>query len=203
MCGAAFGTALQVVGAYSSYVGQGAEADARAKSAEYQAAISKNNAIIAENNAKVLEMRAQDAELLGQLEKENLSRETGKLVGEGRTNYAAGNVLVGSGSALDWEADVASGMARDRLAIDRNVENTKWGFKVAAANERSQGGQSAAQAGLLESSAAGARAIGKSAQFGTLLSAASSFADRYGWGKKTPASAPKKTSPRSYGKVEE
>ena len=165
------GLALGLVGGYASY--QGTKMQASAQSAQYaaQAKANEYSAMVADNNAKIAEMQAQDAVTRGEQKKQELTREVGQVRGAGRAGYAAGNVQVGTGSAMAWEQDLSSQATRERIAIDRNTDLEQWGFRVQAQNERNQ-------AGMARMGAANAAAGGLAATT-SLLSTAGMFANQF------------------------
>lgn len=188
MCSA--GLALGLVGGYASYAGT--KLQSKAQEAQYaaQAQANEYSAIVADNNAKIAEMQAKDAVLRGEQKKVDLSREVGQVRGAGRAGYAAGNVQVGTGSAMTWEQDLSAGAARERVAIDRNTDLEQWGFKVQAQNERNQAGM--ARMGAANATAAGSmsRSAGGLAATSSLLSTAKMFADQF----DIPGTRSKKTT---------
>lgn len=177
MCSA--GLALGAVGGFASY--QGTRIQAAAQSAEYAATVRSNEfaSLVSENNAKIAEMQAEDAQLRGIQKQIDLQRETGQMKGQGRTGYASGNVQVGSGSAMAWEQDLASGVARERIAIERNTDMEKWGFKVEAQNERNQASLSRLGAVNARTASNVAQSAGNFAKIGSLISTARLFADQF------------------------
>lgn len=121
-------------------------------------------------NANVAEQQAEDALTRG-VEKEQTFRQGVKtLIGSQRAGYAAQNVSVESGSAVDVQADAAFLGELDALQIRTNAQREAWGYRQDAENAR-LGGQSAsasARWGAASSVAAGAASAG-------------SMLQRYGW----------------------
>lgn len=177
MCSA--GLALGLVGGYASYQGTKLQAEGQAAQYAAQAKANEYSAMVADNNAAIAEMQAKDAVIRGEQKKQDLAREVGQVRGTGRTAYAAGNVQVGSGSAMDWEQDLSAQATRERIAIDRNTDLEQWGFKVQAQNERNQAGL--ARVGAANATAAGgiAKSGGGLAATTSLLQTARLFADQF------------------------
>ena len=150
-----------VMSAYSSY----AQGQAMAQAAAY-------NAQIAQNRAAMLERQAQDVDRVAGLEKRKLNREYAKVVGKGRTGFAAGNVKLGSGSPLSWEMDVAGAQEEDIITLDYNAELKKWGIRSDAALENQR-------AGLARLEGKNARRAGNIGAFTTLLGGAAEYNMRF------------------------
>lgn len=150
-----------LMSAYSSY----AQGQAMAQAAAY-------NAQIAQNRAKMLETQAQDVDRVAGLEKRRVNREYRKIIGKGRTGFAAGNVKLGSGSPLSWEMDVAGAQAEDLGTLDYNAELKKWGIRSDAALETQR-------AGLLRLEGKNARRAGNIGMMSTLLGGAAEYSMRF------------------------
>lgn len=172
MCGANVGTAMQVLGVGAGIAGSRMQSKAAEQAAAYSAAV-------AANNAKIAEWQAQDVEQRGELAKEDLGRNISRLKGTGRAAYAAGNVQIGSGSALSWEQDVAEESTLEELKIDHNTEMEAWGIR------NQDTGQN--QANMMSAQAKATRSAGNIGTIGSLLSLGSQFASSNTFGKaKTP-----------------
>ena len=190
MCSA--GIALGLVGGYAQY--QGTKLQSAAQAQEYAATAKAQEyaATVADNNAKISDLQAADAVLRGEQKQIDLQREVGQMRGTGRTGYAAGNVQVGVGSAMDWEQDLSSGAKRESIAIDRNTQMEKWGFQVQANNERNQANLDRMGAVNTNAAAGMAQSAGGFASATSLLSTASRFADQF------PVASSKPRTPNSY-----
>lgn len=151
--------ALTAVSTVATMQAQQQQGDYAAQEAAYAASLSGRD-------AQAAEMRAQDAEFRGRLEKQDRALQVEQLKAAGQTNYAAGNVQLGSGSPLDWEVDVSERQAADDRMTEYNAEVEAWGEKVKAGDSRSQA-QLQRMAGTNKRSAAGQASVG------TMLSGAS------------------------------
>lgn len=117
----------------------------------------------AKYDAKVLANRAEQAQMQGQLAREQsqkkkdaIGREIARLKGEGRTAYAAGNVMLGTGTVLSWEETLDEAKRQDQSEIDYDQALTEWGLKNEALGyldeadlRRKQGQRGIAQAFLM------------------------------------------------------
>jgi hypothetical protein len=99
---------------------------------------------VANNNAMFAELQAKDAIDRGDEDTKSYQLQVKKLMGSQRASLAAQGLDLGSGSALDVQADTAMLAALDALTIRNNAFREAWGYKVDALNYRSQ----AAFAGL-------------------------------------------------------
>lgn len=114
---------MAVAGAGISAIGQLQQGKAAKASADYQAQVARNNATLTE-------FQAQDAARRGEIERDRLRLDAKKLIGTGRTAYAAGNVMLDNGgSPLSWEQDVAAGAAADVEMSRYNTEMEQYGFR--------------------------------------------------------------------------
>jgi len=153
--------------AYSSY----AQGKAAQQAANYQAAIL-------ENNAKITQIQAQQAVEQTESEKLDVRRQYQRLTGTGKTAYAAGNVLLGSGTPLAWETDVKQSEAEDISRLEYNLSLQKYGLDVEAQNYKNQ-------AALTRMQGASAARAGTLGAFSTLLGGAQRFAVNFGSSKNS------------------
>jgi hypothetical protein len=152
------------------------------KGAEGQAAVSESEAQLAEYNAGVAGWQAQDAIERGVQEEAKYRRQVQGIVGAQRAGFAASNVDVGFGSAVDVQADAAYLGELDALKIRNNAAREAWGYKVSAW-DLTQRAAIARQGGEMQI-AAGAEAAraGNWAAATTIVGGSSSLLmQRYGW----------------------
>jgi hypothetical protein len=160
--------ATSVAGGVVTMIGQGQQADAAKKTAEYQAAVARNNAIIAERAAVQKEQEGKIAE-------QRTRQQAARLAGRQRAVFASNGVLVDDGSALDTVLDTAAYGELDAL-------NTRYNYAGQAYNLRVQGSNFQNDAALADYRAATSDA--SLAQLGTLLGTAGSVAGKwYGFKK--------------------
>lgn len=100
-----------VLSAYGTY----RQGQAAAASQTYQARIAENNAEATRNQMEVV--TAKEA-----IDKQELKRSVAKQRAVGRTGYAAGGVVLGTGSALNWELDLTNQEQSDLNIISYNAE---------------------------------------------------------------------------------
>jgi hypothetical protein len=177
-------TAIAIAGLAISAV-QGIRAARAAKKAgELEQEASESQAELGDYNAAVAELQATDAIDRGAEEESRFRSQVRGMIGQQRTEFAANNVDVNFGSAVDVQADTAFLGELDALTIRTNAAREAWGYKVQAEDTRRQAaitrkeGRQQRQAGNERSKqqyiATGAN----------LLTGASQLADRYGWGDK-------------------
>lgn len=100
-----------LLSAYGTYH----QSQATAASQEYQARIAENNAQAARAQMEVV--TAKEA-----LDKQELKRAVARQRATGRTGYAAGGVVLGTGSALKWELDLTNQEQSDLNILSYNAE---------------------------------------------------------------------------------
>jgi hypothetical protein len=125
---------------------------------------------LAEFNARMAEQRAADAVARGAEDEGRFRAGVRTLIGQQRAGFAAQNVDVGIGSAVDVTADAAFLGELDALTVRNNARREAWGYSVEAENFRRGGSaaSSAAKWGAAESILGGATSL---------------LASRYGWGR--------------------
>jgi hypothetical protein len=89
---------------------------------------------------------------------------TRALIGEQRTGFAAGNIDVGFGSAVDVQEDAAFLGELDALTIRTNAAREAWGMRVEGEDLRKQ-------AEIQRKEGANAAAAGRARQTGAVLGA--------------------------------
>lgn len=102
----------------------------------YQAKWAKQ---LGEYNAKVSEMQAGFAVQRGESMAKRQRMQTELMIGAQRASYAAQNVSVDDGIALEVQADTAYWGEIDALTIRNNAALEAWGYKQSALNSRIQG----------------------------------------------------------------
>lgn len=152
----------------TSAFGSGMSATASIRAGNAENALAKYNAQVAENNAKVADYSAQDAVERGAADETAHRIETKRLIGRQRVSLAAQGQDLGSGSAVEIQADTARQSEVDALEIRANAAREQWGYRVAASNARVQA-QDQLAAGEI------AKQKGKNAAFQTILTDASSL----------------------------
>lgn len=127
-------------------------------------------------NAEIAELQAQDAEQRGVDAAGKQRAVTRQVIGTQRAGFAAQNVDVNVGSAIDVQADAALLGELDARTIEHNAAREAWGYRATAIDRR-LAANVAKQTGQAQGNAAIVGAAG------TLISDVGLLADKYGWGK--------------------
>lgn len=147
--------------AYSSHQ----QGQAAKKRADYQEEVMEQNQLLAAQQAKNTRTQAEK-------DKQDLRLQLARMKSEGRANYAASGLSLGSGSHQDWEGDLSERAQFDLDSIDYNADIDAWGFKVQGTDYSNQG-----RLKTLEGS--NAERSGNLGAASSLLSGASSVAGAY------------------------
>jgi hypothetical protein len=176
----ALAVGLMVGGAILTARAQKKAGDAEKKAGEAEQRSAESQADLSEYNAAVADVQAHDAEDRGALDADRFRTRTRVLIGEQRTGFAAGNVDVGFGSAVDVQADAAFMGEMDALTIRTNAAREAWGYRIEGEDQRMR-------AEIQREEGANAAAAGKERQkasrwamAGTVLGAGSSLMGSYG-----------------------
>jgi len=121
----------------------------------------------AQFNAAIAEEQATDAIARGKEEEDRYRAQVRSRIGTTRAAFASQGVDVGSGSAVDVQADQAYLGELDALQIRNNAAREAWGYRVEATNYR--------DAGRNARSAAKSQIIGSILGTGTSLLEAQTF----------------------------
>lgn len=143
---AAVGGTLGLVGAEVGLAAGIAGTVTGIQQGEQQRAQSEFMAQQERQNALLAEQQAQDIEEQGNLEFQNLQKKMLATRSTGRTAYASNNVILGSGTVLDYEADIADAYDLDRRNLDYDIKSKSWQKRVEAVNYRNQAAMYDAQA---------------------------------------------------------
>ncbi len=128
-----------IAGGVLSTVSAVQQAEQAQQQAEFQASIERENARLAAIEAENIELQAnQDRH---QLRLRMLASK-----GEARTAYAAGGVVLGSGTPNDYEADIADAYDLDKRNLNYDVAQKQWQAKVQSINASNQASLYSAQA---------------------------------------------------------
>lgn len=177
-------TGVTLAGMAVQAYGARRQAKSAERGGELEQAAAEDQAKLHEFNAAVSEMQAEDAITRGQEEANRFRAGVRGLIGSQRAAFAASNVDVGFGSALDVQADAALLGELDEITLRNNSAREAWGFKIEAEDQRRRAhitrktGKYAAEAGRVS---AGNIRIGATANI--LGTGASLLASRYGFGR--------------------
>ena len=115
------------------------EAENQRAQAEYQAEVANRNAKMSLRQAETLDVQSNQ-------KRAALLRESQQRLGTARAGYAAGGVLLGSGTAAEYEADNANAYDLDSRNLEYDIASEKWKLQVEAANYKTQASMFDAQA---------------------------------------------------------
>lgn len=165
----AAGLTMNAIGSYN----QGVAAE---KQSDYAA-------MMQENNAEIANMQADNAITRGNMAIAEQRLQVNRAIGTGRANYAAGNIVLGKGSALDWEEDFNVQAEYDRRKIGYNSQLEVWGYK-------NQAGQYGASANATRMAGENAKDASYMNMFGSLVSGVGNTAFQFGSLANKTASTP-------------
>lgn len=174
---AGVGTGVSVIGGIKS-----GNAAKRAGEAQQRAAGKSGD--LADFNAKVAELQAEDAITRGVEEQQRFRARVRSTIGAQRVGFAASNIDVNYGSAVDVQADAARLGELDVLTIAGNAAREAWGFKMQAEDLRRRGqlareeGVAFAEAGRVNQTTSRWNAAST-----LITSGGSLLAARYGFGR--------------------
>lgn len=120
--------------------------------AEQQRAEAEFYAEQAEENARLSRREAEAIEVMGNQEKLQLRQKMLAQKSSGRAGYAAGGVVLGSGTTLDYEADIADAYDSDARNLEYDIKSRKWQKQVEAANATDQASMYRVKANYAEKS---------------------------------------------------
>lgn len=139
MATAELAVAGSVAGGVAGTVAGVQQAEAQKAQAEYMAEVEAENSRIAARNAEAIKLQ-------GNQEKLATYNRMMQTKGTGRAQYAAGNVVLGSGTPNDYEADIADAYDLDMRNLDYDIASRSWQSKVQAVSSANQAANYRAQA---------------------------------------------------------
>ena len=157
--------------------------------------VAEAQADLADYNAAVADVQAKDALERGAEEQSRFLVGVRGMIGTQRTGFAAGNIDVSSGSAVDVQADTAYLGALDAATIKTNAAREAWGLGMQGEDLRRRA-EIARKEGVMV--AATGRANATSAYLGgagsLVTSTASLFQSKYGFGGSGTRPLPSRTT---------
>jgi len=123
-------TAFSIVGSVMGGLGQIGGNYTQMGGAQAAAAQTEYDAGVDENNAKLARDRGRIAAESGEAQKTNVDIETQQALGTGRVGFAGGNVMLDTGSALDWDVNVAQAAALKKVGINDATAVEQWKAKM-------------------------------------------------------------------------
>lgn len=183
----AFLIGTAIASAATSTVGHVKAAHAEKKAGQAAEDAANSQAEISDFNASVADQQSADATAQGTIEENRYRTGVRTMIGSQRAGFAANNVDVGYGSAVDVQADAATLGELDALQIRTNAARQAWGYQVQAADYR-KAAEVTRKTGIAQNAAAGVSATGQyiAAAGGVLDTTSSLLQLRYGMGKSTP-----------------
>ena len=185
---AAFSTlalGIAIAGIATSTYGQVRAANAAKKEGEAAQRAAESAAQLSEYNAAVADVQARDARERGDIEANQFRQRTRALIGEQRVGFAAGNLDVNYGSAVDVQADATLLGELDALTARTNAAREAWGFSVEATDLRKQAEIQRKEGAYAAAAGRSRRTAGYIGAAGTLLTGGGSLLEaKYGFGGK-------------------
>jgi hypothetical protein len=126
-------TALSVA---TQVYGQVKQGQAAKKTGELQKESSDSQAQVLDYNANVADLQAKDAVERGAEAENRFRAQIRGTIGTERAGFAAGNIDVSFGSAVDVQGDAAFLGELDALTLRTNAAREAWGYKVQATDIR-------------------------------------------------------------------
>ena len=161
------GTAAAIAGGVVGTVAGVQDAKNKQAQAEYMAEVQ-------EKNARLAARQAEAVELQGNQERQQLRTKMLLASGQARSSYAAQGVVLGAGSAADYEADIADAYDLDSRNLDYDIAQKRWKLQVESGNATDQGTLYRAQASAYQSSVGTSLLSGMFNTFGNAMTAANS-----------------------------
>ena len=190
---AAFTTTALILGGISlgtQAFGQVKAGQAQKKAGKAQRAAAESEAQLADYNAAVADLQATDAVERGREAESRFRSQVRVVVGAQRAWFAASNVDVNRGSAVDVQADAAFLGELDALTIRTNAAREAWGYKVQGEDLRRRATIARKTGVYLEAAGRQAATASYIGAGSTLLGGTSSLlAMRYGFNHPGGASA--------------
>jgi hypothetical protein len=132
--GSAYALALAGIGGTIQAIGGLKSGNAAERQGLAQQAASQDEAGLADYNAAVAELQAADAIARGTEDEQRFRSRVRGAIGAQRAGFAASNIDVNYGTAVDVQADAAFLGELDALTIRSNAAREAWGFKVQGEN---------------------------------------------------------------------
>lgn len=141
----------------------------------HQQAAANSEADLQDYNAKVADLQARDAVVRGSEEESRLRTQTRGIVGTQRAGFAASNIDVGFGSAVDVQADASYLGELDALTVRNNAAREAWGFQQSAEDLRRRATIARKEGVYLADAGRQAATTGNIAAAGTLIGGTTSL----------------------------
>jgi hypothetical protein len=136
-----------IAGGVMGTVGSVQQAEQQKQMADFQAEQEAENARLARKEAEAIKVQ-------GDQEKQQLRQKMLLQRSSARTGFAASGVVLGAGSTLDYEADIADAYDMDSRNLDYDIRSRQWQVRVGAVNAMDQSRMYRRQADAASSSKA-------------------------------------------------
>lgn len=175
---------IGLAGTTTSVVGQVRAGNAAKKAGEAQQQAANSTGELHDYNAAVAELQADDAIDRGAEQEARFRTMVRASIGSQRVGFAASNIDVNFGSAVDVQADAAMLGELDALTIRTNAAREAWGYKVQAEDYRKRADISRKEGVYLEKAGGAARTSAYIGAAGSAFSGSASLLEaRYGFGR--------------------
>lgn len=182
--GTALALALTGVGTAVSVAGQLKAGGAAKRAGEAERRAAESQAELLDYNAAVADLQAQDAIERGGEEEARFRQRIRATIGAQRAGFAASNIDVGYGSAVDVQADAAFLGELDALTIRTNAAREAWGYKVEATDIRKRAEIARREGVMLEAAGRERQSQARLGAVGTIAgTGATLLQQRYGFGE--------------------
>jgi hypothetical protein len=170
-------TAVQVVGQVKA-------GNAAKKAGEAQRESAESQAQLADYNASVADLQEADAISRGRQEANEYRALVRNMVGSQRAGFAAGNIDVSYGTAVDVQTDARFLGELDALTIRTNAAREAWGYQVQAVDLRKRATIARKEGVYLEAAGRQQQTASRFAAAGSIIGGASSVLQlKYGQGR--------------------
>ena len=177
--------AIAIGGAAIKTVGQVKAGNAAERAGRAQRESAESQAGLSDFNAQVADLQAADAITRGQDEEHRFRTRVRSAIGAQRVDFAAGNIDVSQGSALDVQADAAVLGELDALTIRTNAAREAWGFKVQGEDSRRRGEIQRKEGGYMEQAGKTAKTASRWDAAGSIVGTGASLLEaKYGMGRR-------------------
>lgn len=145
------------------------------RAGEAEQAAANSEAALNDVNAGVAEQQGRDAEARGQQEEARYREQVAQVLGAQSAGYAASNIDIASGSAMDVRHDAERLAELDVQTIRTNTAREAWGYRVQA-NDLRKRADIARKTGVYQAAAGQAAATSATiGAAGTVLGTTSSL----------------------------
>lgn len=175
---------LAVAGAVTKTVGTIKAGNAAERVGKAQREASESQAELSDFNAQVADLQAKDAIARGQDEEQRFRAKVRGTIGAQRADFAAGNINVAYGSAVDVQADTAFLGELDALTIRTNAAREAWGYEVQSEDLTRRGQIQRKEGYMYEQAGKAAKSASRWDAAGSLIGTSASLAGaHYGFGR--------------------